>query len=288
MLPVDGIVAAYNLLLAVVWAALAPRFAPAPALAAAHLAGASLLLMLRRRPRLSQLTGWLREYYPLLWVIGFWLELDYLLPLLHPAFFDPFVRRLDVVLFGASWSTEWSARAPSAWLSEPMHLLYMLFPLVAVPPLWFGLTGRRDALRDVTMRLTLCYLACCLVYLRVPVLGPHAATLGGAPVARGMFRHLAGDYALLGEWVGDPPGTAFPSFHVAGAVVTAWVAWRWWRPAVAAAVTAAAAGISISTVYTQNHYVLDAVAGATIALLLQVLVAPALARRSPVVEGSRS
>jgi organic radical activating enzyme len=279
MLPVDGVVAVYNLLLAAVWLGLSPRYAPAAALSAAHLVGASLFVLLRRRPRLTPATVWLREYYPLLWTLGFWLELDYLLPLLHPVFFDPIVQRLDVALFGASWSTEWIARAPSLWLSEPMHVLYMLFPLVAVPPLWFGLTGRRDALRDVALGLTLCYLACAVVYLLFPVAGPHFATPAGASAARGLFYRLGSDYAKLGIIIGDPRGSAFPSYHVAAAVVTACVAWRWWRPAVAWTVTAVGAGLSVSTVYTQNHYVLDAVAGAALALGLEALVLPPLRRR---------
>jgi len=275
MLPIDGVVAAYNLLLAVVWAALAPRVGAAPAFAAVHLVAASFVLVLRRRPRLAPAVGWLREYYPLLWVLGFWYELDYLLPLLHPQFFDPAIERLDVALFGASWSAAWIARAPWPWLAEPMCALYMLFPLVAVPPLWAGGTGRVGALRDVATSLTLCYLACCLVYLVVPALGPVQHPPDA--LARGPCWRLMRAYLTLG----DSDGTAFPSYHVAAAVVTARFAWTWWRRAVAVPVTALAAGLAVSTVYTQHHYVLDAVAGLGLALLVEGLLAPALRRRMP-------
>jgi hypothetical protein len=275
-LAVDPLVAGYSLLLAIIWAALTARAAYAPWMCAAHLAGASLFLVLRRRPHLGRATACLREYYPLLWTLGFWLELDYLLPLLHPVYFDTVVEGLDRALLGASWARQWSARASSPWLSEPMHLLYMLFPLVTVPPLWFGVTGRRAALREIVLGLTLCYVCCCLAYLLMPVEGPRASVAAGAPSANGLFHRLAVGYARLGDRVGDPRGSAFPSFHVAGAVVTAWVAWRWWPRAVAVPVTVVAVGLSISTVYTQNHYVLDAAAGAALALVVQGLVAPAL------------
>ncbi len=275
MLPVDGIVAGYNLLLALVWGALAPQVWFAPWLGVVHLAGASLFLVLRRRPRLSRATTWIREYYPLLWLLGFWYELDYLLPLLHPVFFDAALERLDVALFGVSWGREWVLRVPSLWISEPMYLLYMCFPLVAVPPLLFGLTGRRDALRDVSLGLTICYVACCVVYLLLPVAGPERAIPAGAPAVHGLFYRLMAAYTRLG----DSLGTAFPSFHVAAAVVIACGAWRWWRPAVAAPVTAAALGLALSSVYTQHHYAVDAVAGALLALALEA-VTPALRRRT--------
>lgn len=283
MLPVDVIVAAYNLVLAAIWLALVPRHPLAPLLAFAHLAGASLVLVLRRGPHLSPATAWLRELYPLLWIIGFWRELDYLLPLLHPVFFDTAVERADVALFGASWGTQWIARSPQLWLSEPMYLLYMLFPLTVVPPVWFALAGRLQALRDVALGLTLSYLACCLVYLVLPVAGPDPVTPAG-PAARGLCYRLMGQYARLG----DARGTAFPSFHVAAAVVIAGVAWRRWPRAVAVVVTALGAGMSVSAVYTQHHYVLDAVAGAALGLLLEVFIAPPLRRRVEATEGSGS
>ena len=276
MRPVDGIVALYNLLLCMVWGSLASKVGFAPWLAVAHLAGASLVLGLRRGTGLSRVTACLREYYPLLWIVGFWYELDYLLPLLHPAFFDGTIERLDVALLGASWGREWVLRAPSLWLGEPMYLLYMLFPLVAVPPLWFGLTRRREALRDVTLGLTLSYLCCCLVYLLLPVAGPEVVLPAGAPPARGVFYRLLGEYAR----VGDALGTAFPSYHAAAAVVIAAGAWRWWRAGVAGVVTALACGLAVSAVYTRHHYVMDVVAGVALALALEALVLPGLRRRA--------
>jgi membrane-associated phospholipid phosphatase len=39
-------------------------------------------------------------------------------------------------------------------------------------------------------------------------------------------------------------------------------------------------GVAASTVYTQNHYFLDAVAGAALALLLQYALVPALLGRA--------
>ncbi len=274
--PADWLCGGYNLLLAVVWAGV-PVTPLAPPLSLAHLAAAALPFLLRRAgPDLPRGVAALREAYPLLWILGFWTELGYLLPLLHPAFFDSAIQRLDRAAFGVHWHVEWMARAPSLWLSEPMHLLYMLFPpLLVVPPVAFLLAGRRDALRDVALRLPLTYLACCLVYLAFPVTGPERVAPAGAALTGGVFYRLVPVY-----WkVGNSLGTAFPSFHVAAAVTMVFVLGRWLGRAAGWAAAALALAMSLSTVYTRHHYAVDAAAGATLALALQVVAVPLLERR---------
>lgn len=69
VLPVDRLVAAYNLGLAAVWAAAWPRAGFAVVLAAAHVAVAGLPWLLARAPdRLSRPMELLRELYPLVLV----------------------------------------------------------------------------------------------------------------------------------------------------------------------------------------------------------------------------
>ena len=59
-------------------------------------------------------------------------------------------------------------------------------------------------------------------------------------------------------------GTAFPSSHVAVALVAGVCAWRFWRTLGAAALPAAIL-LTLGTVYGQFHYAVDAMAGAAIA-----------------------
>ncbi|MCI0689339.1 MAG: phosphatase PAP2 family protein, partial [Sporichthyaceae bacterium] len=75
---------------------------------------------------------------------------------------------------------------------------------------------------------------------------------------------------------GDSLGTAFPSSHAAGAVTAAWLAWRWFGRPVAVLLTVQAGGVLLATVYTQNHYAVDAVAGLVWALGLQAIAVPAI------------
>jgi membrane-associated phospholipid phosphatase len=108
---------------------------------------------------------------------------------------------------------------------------------------------------------------CWTAFLAFPVAGPrllfapaeNAAT--AVPLAVLTRRLLEGASA----W-----GTAFPSSHVAAAVVAAAGAWRGWRP-LGALLAPTALLLSLATVYCQLHYAVDALAAA-------VLIAGRLAR----------
>ena len=63
---------------------------------------------------------------------------------------------------------------------------------------------------------------------------------------------------------GSAWGTAFPSSHVAVALVAAVCAWRGFRP-LGALLLPAAVLLSLATVYCQFHYAVDALAGAALA-----------------------
>ena len=102
---------------------------------------------------------------------------------------------------------------------------------------------------------------CYAVFLAFPVAGPRylfPAALNAAtavPAARLTQRLLEGASA----W-----GTAFPSSHVAVALVAAVCAWRAWR-ALGAVLLPLALLLALATVYCQLHYGVDALAGAALA-----------------------
>ena len=72
-------------------------------------------------------------------------------------------------------------------------------------------------------------------------------------------------HRLLAE--GSAWGTAFPSSHVAVALVAAWCAWCFVRP-LGFVLLPAAVLLALGTVYGQFHYAVDAVAGAALAGLV--------------------
>ncbi len=281
LLPVDRLVAVYNVALAGIWIWFLGRTPVAPWMVVAHLAALGIVALLARAPaRLAEPARTLRELYPMLWFLAFWGELDVLHQLWQVPFFDSAIRALDLRLFGlhgTHLNLYWMPRMPQIWLSEPMHFFYFAYyALIALPPIAALVTGRTDAVRDIVFRFMLTYLSCFLIYTVFPVLGP-GLTLPhyqGA-LTSGLFYRLA--RGALG--LGDSPGCAFPSSHVAGAVTIAYVGWRWFPRRFGVLMVIEAVGVLISTVYTQNHYPIDALSGCAWGLALQIFVAPALAAR---------
>lgn len=269
----DRLLVAYNLLVGGLW--LATGGAGGAAAAGAHVAAAILPAGLDRLgARGSRIGAALRDLYPLALLFGFWTELGHLLPLLHPATHDALVAGWDLALFGRHWSLAWRAAMPSRWLGEGLFFAYLAYlPLIVVPILLAGARGQAEAMRDMTFRLLATYCACYLIYLAFPVLGPRESLPGAeALVPRGFFAAIAD---RLREQ-GDSLGTAFPSSHAAGAVTIAIAAGRWLSRPVAALLAGQAIAVVLATVYTGNHFAVDAAAGVALAVAVQRLAVPIL------------
>ena len=277
MQPVERLLAAYNVVMAAVWATLLGRMPEASLFLAAHAAGAALAPAVGAlRLRFAGRGAPALELYPLVLIAMFWSELNRLRYPLHAASNDALIQRLDLSVFGLHLQAVWMPAMPQVWVSELMHLVYFLYyPLIAVPSIALALQRRTGALREAVLRLMVTYLACFVVYAAFPVDGPSCFVprYQGAHTAGLFYGLVHGAIAL-----GDSRGTAFPSSHVAGAVTAACIGWLFFRRRVAWALIVQAAGVVASTVYTQNHYAIDSLAGVAFALALQAVVVP-LARR---------
>lgn len=307
--PVDWLVAVYNVGLAALWAA------ALPAAAAAGWGSTAVLLALVHGvaafvpwwvPRLPDRPGhplrMAREAYPLLLIPLLWEELDAVIRITHATTNDGLVMALDRALFGLHLDVAWMPAMPQLWFSELMHFSYWIYlPLIFLPAITMALRHDAFAFQDVTLRLITAYLACYAVYLVFPTAGPkvfgvpYEGALPGGPLTEGFFFGLVAQaHETSNVW-----GAAFPSSHVAGAVTVAWLGWRWFSPAVAVLLSIQASGVVLSTVYTQNHYAIDSIAGVVFALSLQAWGVPAIRRlhtaakrgavasRVPVASGAR-
>ncbi len=275
-LPGDSLVAAYNLLLGATWWANWRQAPHAPWIAIAHLAAAALPWLIARAPRRRwDFMAALREIYPLVLLLAFWTELDLLRGVLAADGFDAKIQSLDLAVFGIHLHAVLLPRMDALWLSEPMYFMYYAYyALIFIPPLVLAVRGHRTALRDATLRLMATYLLCYLVYIAFPVYGPHfIAPHHQGPHTTGFFYHLV----AAAQAAGDSHGCAFPSSHVAGAVTIALIAWRWFPRGVASLLTVEALGVVVSTVYTQNHYGIDSLAGIAWAFAIQLGLVPAVA-----------
>ena len=178
---------------------------------------------------------------------------------------DPIVRGWERALFGGQPSVEWIRAFPSPAWSAVMHAAYLSYYLIlAASPLGLWLAGRRERARGTLLLMMATFYVCYTAFLAFPVAGPrylfppatNAATV--IPIAAFANRMLQGGSA----W-----GTAFPSSHVAVAVVAAACAWRGLR-LLGAVLVPAAVLLSLATVYCQFHYAVDALAGGALAATL--------------------
>jgi membrane-associated phospholipid phosphatase len=202
-----------------------------------------------------------------------WTEAGIVHTHLHEEVFDAVVMRWDQAVFGLHVQEVWMPAMPYVWLSEAMLFLYFTYyPVVFGAPLLIAARRRREATNDIVFRLFVTYAACFLIYLFFPVEGPKMS------MGRMSGPHEAGFFYRLIEGLteaGDSLGTAFPSSHVAGMTALAIAGYRWFRPKTNAVLTGLAVGMTVSTVYVQHHFAIDALAGVALAAAC-ALVAPAL------------
>ena len=233
----------------------------APAVLALYAALAAVALLAPRLRARGGARAFLGEFYPLLAAVGLYTAIG-LVNTDRGVSHDATVQAWEQALFGGQPSRDWIRAAPSPWLAIPLHAGYLSYYFVlAAAPLGLFVTGRRDGARRATLAMMVTFYLCYAAFLVFPVAGPrytfppadNEATR--TAIARFVKRLLDGGAA----W-----GTAFPSSHVAVAAVAAASALREWRP-LGIVLVAAAALLTVGTVYGQFHYAVDALAGLAVA-----------------------
>jgi membrane-associated phospholipid phosphatase len=187
------------------------------------------------------------------------------------------VQRWEEALFGAQLSFDWIRTQPWPWLSWPLHLAYLSYYLIlAGSPLGLLLSGRREGAREAATLIMSAFYLCYAAFAYFPVAGPRYLLPLAQNEATAIWPARVTQQLLdsAGAW-----GTAFPSSHVAAALVAGLVAWRRWRP-LGAVLLPAALLLALGTVYGQFHYAVDALAGALVA-------AGVWALRSSIVGGAK-
>jgi membrane-associated phospholipid phosphatase len=229
----------------------------------ALLAGALVAAVLAPRGRRAgPVCRFLAEFYPLALTVGLYEHVG-LVNAAGGVSHDALVQRWEQALFGGQPSLEWIRAFPSPAWSTVMHGAYLSYYLIlAGSPLGLWLTGRREEARHTLLLMMATFYACYTASLAFPVAGPRylfpsaanaATAIPIAAVAHGLLQGAS-------AW-----GVAFPSSHVAVALVAAACAWRGLRP-LGGVLVPAAVLLSLATVYCQFHYAVDALAGATLAV----------------------
>lgn len=268
MRPVDTLTVGYLVLAPV--ALLGPgRPAVWPALLAAHgLAVAGIVLTARRRAAERAVRGaaagvgrglWL--WYPLLLMPFLYAELPLLSQSLGSGYHDGAIIAVEGALFGTQPAQTLAGALPYLLLSELLHLGYIsYYVLIYGPPLVLFLQRREGAFTEMVFYEMLTFYVCYLIFVFFPVQGPRYLWPAPPGVPDGPVRSLA----LLVLEAGSSRGAAFPSSHVAVAVMQALLARRL-LPRLAPLVAVLAVLLGLGAVYGGFHYAADVVAGAALA-----------------------
>ncbi len=225
---------------------------------------ALLLIVLVRRPGLGPVGLAIREIYPLVLLLALYTELDVLNGSGTVHVHDTLVQRWELGLFGFEPSHDWWRRAPSRFWSTVLHGAYLSYYLIlSVPAVWLVLRRDRTALRRFVFSVLVAFIVCYLVFLFYPVAGPYYTypRPTGAFVDNAMARLV---YATLAR--GSSYGAAFPSSHVAAAVAATIAGWRGSRR-LGLVLLLPTALLTVSVVYCQMHYAVDAIAGLAVGIM---------------------
>lgn len=200
--------------------------------------------------------------YPVALVGLSWGELRVLIPLPWDGRYwvTDWLVRSDLRLFGGH-PTVLVQSLHRPWLDEALAAVYVSYYLLLAVPLALVLLRRDAAARAAGSLIALTYTVNFALFVLLPGKSPpqvvgdyaglRASAFGGYAIAD-LLRAVQGSESVTGG--------AFPSSHVAGALVCALAARRW-APALGRALLPLAGGIAVATVYLGYHHAIDPIAG---------------------------
>lgn len=259
----DRLLISYALAIAALVAIAGDGAAPQGRLALFHLALAMLVwLAARLDARTSGGAGraaasWLHRWLPVIALPWLYDAAGQLRHLVVARDLDPLIERWDAALFPGAWYLA-GARlpVPAVELAHAVYFSYYL--LLFVPALVAERRGpeeRREVERYL-FTLTATLLGHYALNFALPVAGPLAARSAAMPEGALFLPLMNAIYAAF-----DRGGLAFPSTHVAVAVVAGWFAGRRFFPERSLLFFLWATAVALSTVICGYHYPIDVVAG---------------------------
>lgn len=219
--------------------------------------------------------GVARAWLPLAAIPLLYAQLPYLIASMGAPFGDSVVQRWEQAAFGGQPARTLAGSAPLGWLSELLHLSYLsYYAIIYVPFAVLFYRGRtqprhdhhgvsrvraKRAFGEAALAVMMTFVLCFAAFAVFPVQGPRFLWPAPAGVPPGPIRGLV--LHILEQ--GSSRGAAFPSSHMAVAVVQGLMAMRWRVPG-RALIVLATLGIGVGAVYGGFHYAIDMVAGAAL------------------------
>ena len=215
--------------------------------------------------------GWtlLRDALPFAYCLAIYTNLHDTVHFANPHDIHNSLIAIDQWLFGIQ-PCVWAQQFIHPWLTEIFSFCYMIFflfaPAVAIVLL---LQKRRREFRETLVTVILCFYSGYLLYVIFPAAPPrltlvHLFSVGfnGTPLANMAARVVN---VLPGE-----SRCAFPSLHAAVTLLSLLFAWKYTRLTFWILLPFCL-GLFLSTIYLRHHYVIDLLAGWTLAIIIYFL-----------------
>ena len=236
----------------------------------AVLAGIASICALTRRSQWWPLLLLRLAYVPLLFPV-LYRQTAVIWPALHEWPFDAGLVWIEQVLWGAQPSLAFAQHAPWPWVSELFCAAYYAYYYFIPALLFTALLTRGYAEAERALFATaLCFCGCYALFWLFPVVGPHYwfPPQAGPQLYKGyLFNHLL---FLFTSW-GEVPAGAFPSSHVAVALVLTLQARRS-APRLFPFMLTVTALLCPAVVYVKAHYLVDVPAGILTGLIVNAVV----------------
>lgn len=199
-----------------------------------------------------------RHWYPLPLYIGFFEELQGLVHIIFPGWFDRWLIEFDYGFAGVHPSM-WLARFASPAMNEFMQFAYMTYflYLVVLPAILYAHKDRR-AYWTVMVSTAVAHYSVYMIAVLFPIESPHY-TLATAATESHHGGYFTATMDLI-ERFARVHGAAFPSAHVAGSMVALLAAYRYRRWLFWVCLPLFAS-MCVATVYGRYHYLADVLAG---------------------------
>jgi membrane-associated phospholipid phosphatase len=232
-------------------------------LVAAHATLFGSLLILNRASPSAGMLRVIRDWHPLILFPFLYKEVELLAAVIGDWRLTAVIPAWESALFSGQPSLYLSERLPFVPLSEYLHFCYLSYVIVipSVAAYWY-VSGRQAAFGELLLLLSTVLLGSYLFFILLPVDSPYYLSPRLGPPLSG---HFFFDLVHQVSDRGGARGGAFPSAHVSGAVVVSLLAWRHQRR-LAYLLILITGSVMIASVYGRFHYVLDALAGAILAI----------------------
>ncbi len=213
---------------------------------------------------------WLRllhAWYPPAALPFIYEELAVLNRIVWDRYFDPIVWAWERRIFAQSPVMWFSEVFNHILVSEYLHFSYTFYYFMIIILAYVLYHGRRyREFQSYLWTLLMTFFFCYFWFIFFPVEGPRYSF----PSLAEHLQH--GPFYRLSHWIlkGAARGAAFPSSHVAAAVVTLMCAWKWDRK-VFIGLFPLGIGLVLGTVYGRFHYGIDALAGLVVAAIFYII-----------------